>query len=57
MAEQYLVLDIGGTFIKYAIMDREGQFVEQGKVPANTGSEQEMLASLADVRDAVDGFD
>lgn len=37
--EKYLVLDIGGTFIKYAIMDREGQFVEQGKVPAHTASE------------------
>ncbi len=54
---QYLVLDIGGTFIKYAIMDREGQFIEQGKVPAHTGSEEEMLASLADVRDTVASFD
>lgn len=51
--EKYLVLDIGGTFIKYAIMDREGQFLEQGKVAAHTASEQEMLASLADVHKAV----
>jgi predicted NBD/HSP70 family sugar kinase len=57
MAEQYLVLDIGGTFIKYAIMDREAQFIEQGKVPAQTGSEEEMLASLADLREAVAAFD
>ena len=54
---QYLVLDIGGTFIKYAIMDGSANFIEQGKVPAKTGSEQEMLASLADVREAVASFD
>lgn len=57
MAQQYLVLDIGGTFIKYAIMTREAQFVEQGKVPAVTTSEETMLASLADVRKAVEGFE
>ena len=43
---QYLVLDIGGTFIKYAIMDGDAQFIEQGKVPANTMSEEATLASL-----------
>ena len=46
MAEQYLVLDIGGTFIKYALMDREANFIEQGKVPADTSCEEAMLASL-----------
>lgn len=54
---QYLVLDIGGTFIKYAIMDGEAQFIEQGKVPAVTGSEEGTLQALADVRDAVAGYD
>lgn len=54
---QYLVLDIGGTFIKYAIMDDKANFIEQGKVPAHTGSEEEMLASLADVRDTVAAHD
>lgn len=53
LEERYLVLDIGGTFIKYAVMDREAQFIEQGKVPAHTHSEEELLASLADVRAAV----
>lgn len=57
LQERYLVLDIGGTFIKYAIMDREAQFIEQGKVPAHTGSEEELLASLADVRAAVTDSD
>ena len=54
---QYLVLDIGGTFIKYAIMDDKAQFVEQSKVPAVTSSEEGTLGALADVRDAVAGFD
>ena len=57
MAKQYLVLDIGGTFIKYAIMDENANFVEQGKVPANTMSEEATLKSLADVRDAVADYD
>lgn len=51
--DKYLVLDIGGTFIKYAIMDGEGDFLEQGKVPANTMSEEKMLASLEDVHATV----
>ena len=54
---QYLVLDIGGTFIKYAIMDGEGQFIEQGKVPAVTDSEEGTLGALADVREAVAAYD
>ena len=53
--ETYLVLDIGGTFIKYALMDREGQFLERGKVPANTGSEEEMLDSRREVAKEVKG--
>ncbi len=50
---QYLVLDIGGTFIKYAIMDGEAKFLTQGKVPAVTDSEKGTLGALADVREAV----
>ncbi len=46
MAQQYLVLDIGGTFIKYALMDDEANFIEQGKVLADTSCEEAMLASL-----------
>ncbi len=51
--ERYLVLDIGGTFVKYALMDRDGRFLEQGKTPAKVGCEREMLGSLELVRDAV----
>ncbi|MBQ9316848.1 MAG: ROK family protein [Atopobiaceae bacterium] len=54
---QYLVLYIGGTVIKYAIMDDKAQFIEQGKVPSGTHTEQETLDSLALVRDAVADYD
>ena len=54
---QYLVLDIGGTFIKYAIMDDEAKYIEQGKVPAVTDTEEGTLGALADVRDAVASYD
>ena len=57
MERQYLVLDIGGTFIKYAIMDREAQFIMQGKVATSTESEEAMIASLEVVRDAVADYD
>ena len=57
MSTQYLVLDIGGTFIKYAIMDRKAQFIAQGKVTTDTGSEEAMITSLEGVRDAVADYD
>ncbi len=29
----YLVFDIGGTFVKYALMDKEGNIIEKSKIP------------------------
>lgn len=29
----YLVIDVGGTFIKYALMDEECEILEKGKIP------------------------
>ncbi len=40
----YLVIDIGGTFTKYAIMDAESNFVYQDKMP----TEQKDLSSFID---------
>ncbi|MBR2681815.1 MAG: ROK family protein [Atopobiaceae bacterium] len=57
MAEQYLVLDIGGTYIKYAIMNRGAQFIEKGKFPAATDSEEAMLESLRGLKDEVVNYD
>ena len=57
MAQQYLALDLGGTFIKYAIMDRDGEFIKQGKVPTKTKTEEKLRAGLADVRSVVDAYE
>lgn len=32
--KQYLVIDIGGTAFKYALMDEEANFIEKGEIPA-----------------------
>lgn len=32
----YLALDIGGTFVKYAYMDKDGNMLQQGKYPTIT---------------------
>lgn len=32
----YLAIDIGGTFVKYAYMDHNGQILDQGKYPTQT---------------------
>ena len=42
----YLVFDIGGTFIKYALMDEEYRILEQGKTPSPTKSLDELLDAL-----------
>jgi len=57
MSRQFLALDIGGTFIKYAIMDRRAQFIMQGKVPTYRDNEEQFLNSLAEVREAVADYD
>ena len=57
MSQQYLALDLGGTFIKYAIMNRDGEFLKQGKVPTKTKTEEKLRAGLADVRAEVDAYE
>ena len=46
---QYLVLDIGGTFIKYALMGEDGSFLESGKLPSPMDSLDSLLAAVASV--------
>ena len=47
--KQYLVLDIGGTFIKYALMGEDGSFLESGKVPSPMDCLDSLLAAVAAV--------
>lgn len=46
---QFLVYDLGGTLIKYALMNEEGNVIEQGKVPAATDSLDHLLDVLSKV--------
>ncbi len=41
-----LTIDIGGTFIKYAVMDENGAIGERGKVPTPRESREEFLTTL-----------
>lgn len=50
----YLVLDIGGTFVKYALMDSDGNITTKGKKPsARTclSDFEEVLFSIIDAQD------
>ncbi len=51
----YLVLDFGGTYTKYALMDEQGAFLNQGKVPSACESLEQMLASVAPLKDQFSG--
>ncbi|MHC5248656.1 ROK family protein [Enterococcus sp. LJL90] len=43
----YLCFDVGGTFVKYAVLTDEGQFLTKGKMPTNH-EEKIFFTSLAD---------
>ena len=44
--KQYLVFDIGGTFIKYALMGEDGSILRSGKTPSPMDSLDVMLDTL-----------
>ena len=47
--KQYLLIDIGGTFIKYSLADEHAQKISGGKVPTP-------LTKMEDLLDAIEGF-
>lgn len=51
---QYLVFDIGGTNVKYALMDNEGQLLEKGKRPSADNLD-DFVAALYEVGDQYKG--
>ena len=53
--KQYLAFDLGGTFIKYALMNENAEILEQGKVPAATDSLEGLLAAMKAVGDQFSG--
>ena len=52
---QYLVYDLGGTFIKYALMNEEAEVIEQGKVPSPTDSLDNLLNVMEGIADPYKG--
>ena len=47
--KQYLVFDIGGTFIKYALMGEDGGFLESGKTPTPTDTLDHLLDQMEEI--------
>jgi predicted NBD/HSP70 family sugar kinase len=46
-----LAIDIGGTFIKYAVMDEAANMYEKGKVPTPLSGREELIESLGTLFD------
>ncbi len=53
--KQYLVLDFGGTYTKYALMDESGAFLERGKVASQCEDLEHMLTSVAPLKEKFAG--
>jgi len=45
--EKYLAVDVGGSALKYAVMDESLQFSDHGKVPVVTDSRESFMAAVA----------
>ncbi len=43
---RYFVLDMGGTFVKYALMDENAAFLEQGKFPSVLRDTEKLLDAI-----------
>ncbi len=48
-----LVVDIGGTFIKYAEMDLKGEILSRGKLPTPKGSRDELIGGIGKLYDGM----
>lgn len=59
--KQYLVIDIGGTAFKYALMDAEANFIEKGEIPAVHAKDAEpffeaMATIVPQYKDRIEGI-
>ena len=45
----YLAIDVGGTFTKYAMMNQNCDFLEKGKIPTVTASFKSFIQSLVNL--------
>lgn len=44
--KQYLLIDIGGTFIKYSLADEQARKISGGKVPTPLTNMDDLLAAI-----------
>lgn len=49
MKDKYLVIDVGGTFVKYAVMDADCTFYEKGKIQTITDDLDSFIDSLVGI--------
>ena len=47
--KRYLAFDIGGTFVKYGILDSEGEILSRGKVPTEREDLAAFMGCLSDI--------
>lgn len=52
---QYLALDLGGTFTKYALMGADGTFLKQKKIPSPLSSLEDLLSAVKAIGEEFDG--
>ncbi|MGI6056742.1 MAG: ROK family protein [Bilifractor sp.] len=57
MNRQYLSIDVGGTFTKYAKMNDATDILEKGMVPTELSSEEEFVAMLEKIASMFPGVD
>ena len=50
-----LCFDVGGTSIKYALMDKEAKILEKGNFDATTDSMESFLSSIKEVYESYKG--
>ena len=53
--KQYLVYDLGGTFIKFALMNEDYEILEQDKVPSPTDTMEHLLDVMKEIADRFEG--
>lgn len=44
--QHYVVIDLGGTLVKYALADETGNLTQQGKTPSTCSNAEELLDLL-----------
>ena len=54
---KFLVFDIGGTFIKYALMNENNQIINQNKIPTPKTNREDLIDALGKIFDSFENID